>query len=218
MPGIRAISDPGAAVNRPGSGTTTLEVAMLVQCTCSACGLGFLEKPSRVRKGRGRYCSKACRNAWQVGPRHPQYVPVEERIFDKVDKAGPIPESRPDLGPCWIWTASRDEQGYGQIGIGRKPRRAHRVVYEVLIGPVDPRLELDHLCRNRSCVNPGHLEPVTRLENARRGISYWGSRSACANGHEYTRASSYWNGKQRRCRVCSREDGRRRRAKRRIAS
>lgn len=71
---------------------------------------------------------------------------------------------------CWVWTASTDAAGYARIAIGNyKYRRAHRALYELLYGQVPEGLVLDHLCKNRSCVNPSHLEPVTQKENVRRG-------------------------------------------------
>ena len=86
----------------------------------------------------------------------------------QVDKNGPLPESRPDLGPCWRWTGTRDRSGYGQMKYqGRRPG-AHRVSYELFVGPVPEGLELDHLCRSPECVRPDHLEPVTHAENMRR--------------------------------------------------
>lgn len=72
--------------------------------------------------------------------------------------------------PCWVWkmdTASY--RGYGRIWDGSKKAPAHRHFYEKVHGPVDPKLHLDHLCRNKACVNPDHLEPVTSGENTRRG-------------------------------------------------
>ena len=65
---------------------------------------------------------------------------------------------------CWLWTGPKYHNGYGQARGGR----VHRLMYEALVGPIPDGLELDHLCRIRECVNPEHLEPVTRAENARR--------------------------------------------------
>ncbi len=85
---------------------------------------------------------------------------------------------------CWLWTASRGRSGYGQIQIGRKSRNghnspalAHRVSYELFVGPIPEGLQLDHLCETRACVNPDHLEPVTNQENARR---YHAKKAAAA--------------------------------------
>lgn len=68
---------------------------------------------------------------------------------------------------CWVWTASLRD-GYGQVRVGSSVRSAHRVMYEQLVGPVADGLDLDHLCRRRECVNPDHLEQVTRRDNLLR--------------------------------------------------
>ena len=73
------------------------------------------------------------------------------------------------MSGCWLWTASLGTYGYGSVRFGGQSRGAHRFVYEALVGPVPDGLDLDHLCRNRACVNPDHLEPVTRRVNALRG-------------------------------------------------
>lgn len=100
-------------------------------------------------------------------------APPAVRFWAKVDKQGPVPLYAPHLGSCWIWTATLTE-GYGRfIAQARRGERrvwvaAHRWSYEHLVGPIPAGLELDHLCRVRDCVNPGHLEPVTSAENLRR--------------------------------------------------
>jgi hypothetical protein len=73
--------------------------------------------------------------------------------------------------PCWIWQLHVDPGGYGVDGRGGggRLRKAHRAMYEQIVGPIPDGLDLDHLCRQRSCVNPEHLEPVTRSINVRRG-------------------------------------------------
>lgn len=75
---------------------------------------------------------------------------------------------------CWIWQGALSNKGYGQICTDRT-RSAHRVSYETFVGPVPLGMQLDHLCRNRACINPGHLEPVTAKENQQRG---WIARSS----------------------------------------
>ena len=73
-------------------------------------------------------------------------------------------------GECWVWLGSKDEKGYGRVHCPGY-RRVHRLAYELAIGPVPGGLMLDHGCRNTSCCNPEHLEPVTNQENVRRGNS-----------------------------------------------
>src|SRR5216684_318642 len=120
---------------------------------------------------------------------------------------GPEPNSG-----CWLWTGMLKDSGYGKIQTGTfanpNMQRAHRVAYELFVGPIPPGLQLDHLCRVSSCVNPNHLEPVTNAENTRRGIAgqWQKNKTHCPQGHEYTIENTMmYLGKWRRCRTCSRE-------------
>jgi hypothetical protein len=94
---------------------------------------------------------------------------------------------------CWIWQDKLDIGGYGRL----RGRLAHRVVYETFVGPIPSGLVLDHLCRDTSCVNPAHLEPVTPAENTRRHFT---RQTHCLRGHEYTPANTRLT--KTGCRVC----------------
>ena len=111
--------------------------------------------------------------------------------------------SRVAPGPnCWEWLGRRDHKGYGKF----QRRMAHRAVYEATIGEIPDGLQLDHLCRNRGCVNPAHLEPVTSAENTRRGVgipAINAAKLACARGHLFTPENTYTDDRRRRdCRAC----------------
>lgn len=116
---------------------------------------------------------------------------------------------------CWEWTASKKNKGYGQISMpGRSPAEAHRVVYELLVGPVPKGLELDHLCRNHSCVNPAHLEAVTHQVNMSR--MQVRVRTHCPQGHPYSGDNLYVSSKGYKfCRACNNAATRRLKARKR---
>jgi hypothetical protein len=107
---------------------------------------------------------------------------------------------------CWLWTGARTSPwGYGTIQLEGRPKRrsglAHRVMYELIVGPIPEGLVLDHLCRNPSCIRPDHLEPVTQRVNTQRGVR--ATKTHCAQGHVRDEANTYvrTNGKKM-CRVC----------------
>lgn len=118
----------------------------------------------------------------------------EERFWAKVEKSE----------GCWTWAASCYSNGYGRFDYGL----AHRIAYELVVGEIPEGLDLDHLCRNRRCVNPAHLEPVTRRENLMRGrtlVAAKAGQTHCKHGHEFTEENTHIrpNG-TRSCRECSR--------------
>lgn len=111
-------------------------------------------------------------------------------------------------GGCWLWTGAIGKTGYAVFRYNGKAANAHRVSYTHHVGPVPEGLDLDHLCRVRHCVNPAHLEPVTRRVNLSRGIRpgrYQAAKTHCPKGHPYDAANTSMDGGSRRCLTCHRE-------------
>ena len=130
---------------------------------------------------------------------------IEERFWSKVDRSG----------ECWVWIGAKDDRGYGFFRVAPKTVRAYRFAYEMLVGPIPQGLELDHLCRNHSCVNPAHLDPVTHRENNRRGVAgavatvRQQAKTHCPQGHPYDEANTMirrtkLGNPERHCRECNR--------------
>ena len=139
-------------------------------------------------------------------------LPIAERALRRIERREP--------GECWPWTGSLSTNGYGQIEDlatdgTRRPRRAHRVVYEALVGPIPDGLDLDHTCHtrdrscpggdtcpHRACCNPAHLEPVTRSVNLKRGRNRWREKTHCPQGHAYDAENTRFYRGRRYCRTC----------------
>lgn len=162
-------------------------------------------------KHRGR-CGRHYRLLLLSGDRAIQRVgvPAVARFWSKVNKSGPMPTVGNVQGACWQWTKGTIPSGYGSFHVSRtKTVGAHRYAWEALHGPIPDDLTIDHLCRNKQCVNPDHMEVVTRGVNTLRAIDI-GARNRhkthCSNGHEYTPENTRIKAdKSRRCRTCDRE-------------
>lgn len=120
-------------------------------------------------------------------------------------------EDRGFATPCWVWQRFKNHGGYGMKHVGGRAGRAmlaHRWFFEAKCGPIPPEMVIDHLCRVRACVNPDHLEVVTRKENILRGEGRGAKaarRGSCLRGHPLEGENVYIhpNG-SRRCRACRR--------------
>lgn len=114
-------------------------------------------------------------------------------------------------GNCVVYAGTITPSGYGNVYDGYNPVPAHRLAYELAKGEIPSGLQIDHLCRNRRCCNPEHLEAVTRLENVRRGMAGTVRRdraaamTQCKRGHEFTEANTYRHNGRRYCKACKAE-------------
>lgn len=143
---------------------------------------------------------------------HPPNPPANESFDAKAKarfwkKVSPAPSNA-----CWIWRGAANQRGYGNVGREGRTYLAHRVAYELTYGPVPAGMDIDHLCRTTSCVNPEHLEPVTFLANMRRRYAENPDERSthCLSGHELTPENTLQvlASGQRRCRTCVTERGR----------
>lgn len=126
---------------------------------------------------------------------------IEDRVLRKINKTK----------TCWLWTASITQDGYSRVRHNNKIVPAHRLIYEKIVGKIPTDKQLDHLCRQRNCVNPKHLEPVSLQENIRRGLTgkinnRTKEKTSCPQGHPYDKVNTYISPSNggRLCKTCRR--------------
>ncbi len=104
---------------------------------------------------------------------------------------------------CWLWLQSTGSHNYGQTWDGKTVLLAHRVAWELTNGPIPDGLTIDHICRNRRCVNPSHLRLLSNVENARMNGNW--AKTHCIRGHEFTTENTFITKVGHRgCRICKR--------------
>jgi hypothetical protein len=114
---------------------------------CAGCGAPMSVRAARANAGQGVFCSRACQ--------YPKSA--EERFWQYVDKSGPVPPHTPDLGGCWVWTAAKNDCGYGLFNLNGESTTTHRVAWLIAEGNIPKGAHVLHRCDNRACVRLSHL-------------------------------------------------------------
>lgn len=163
-----------------------------------ACAFDGCNKPGRHR-GYCVACYSRLRKSGELAllPKRT----LEERLFANITE---------DQSGCWLWTGTIVGTGYGHLHWQGRGRPAHRLMYEFMVVEIPEGLDLDHLCRVRECVNPWHLDPVTRRVNIVRGDAprLQRGKTHCPHGHEYTVENTILYRGSRFCLTCKRERAR----------
>lgn len=173
---------------------------------CVICEKPLTEEQMRHKgkeRGKALYCSRECFGVSIRGKRKKLDTTPEERFMNKVQKV--------DSG-CWEWTGAKIPSGYGRFGYTNENGTlintySHRISYMLFKGEIPKGKVIDHLCKNKSCVNPDHLEVVTQRVNVLRSDSPSSKASKqthCVHGHPFDKENTYYWKNERRCRACGR--------------